>query len=259
LALEHVGISLDAAARLGKRTAELHLALATATTDPAFAPEPLSAGDVQALRASLRQRATGAFDALRDSVARLPDEIVDLAGMVLGRRKQIIDTIRLPLVNGMRAQRIRTHGDYHLGNVLRVRTNYVILNFAGETGRPLEERRAKKSPLQDVAGMLRSLSYAAYASLINYSSRRPEDFEKLEPWARLWERSVTAEFLHAYRETASGAGFLPAEEAGFRELLTAYWLDRVLYELTSELNNRPAWARIPLAGLLSLPLDSGRR
>jgi maltose alpha-D-glucosyltransferase/alpha-amylase len=150
------------------------------------------------------------------------------------------------------------HGDYHLGQVLRVKTDYVILDFEGEPARPLAERRAKHSPLKDVAGMLRSLSYAAYAGLINYTARRPEDLERLEPWARLWERSSGAEFLRAYRETAAGAAFLPPEENDFRRLLSAHWLDKALYELSYELNNRPSWIRIPLMGILSLPLEGWR-
>ena len=149
----------------------------------------------------------------------------------------------------LRTQRTRIHGDYHLGQVLRVRTDYVIVDFEGEPARPLQERRAKHSSLKDVAGMLRSLAYAAYVGLINYTARRPEDFEKLEPWARLWERSAAAEFLRAYREAASGAAFLPSGEADLRGLLAVYWLDKVLYELSYELNNRPGWARIPLMGI----------
>ena len=107
--------------------------------------------------------------------------------------------------------------------------------------------------------MLRSLSYAAYAGLINYTARRPEDFEKLEPWARLWERSTALEFLRAYREIASNGTFLPPDEGDLRELLSAYWLDKVFYELAYELNNRPGWARIPLIGILSLPIEAGGR
>jgi maltose alpha-D-glucosyltransferase/alpha-amylase len=257
-AQDHVGIALNSAARLGTRTAQMHLALAASTSDPAFAPEPLTAGHLQTLVADLRKKAAGVFDLLKDSMAGLPDEAVDLAGLVLGRRKQILETFRLRGAECIRAQGTRVHGDYHLGQVLRVKTDYVILDFEGEPARPLAERRAKHSPLKDVAGMLRSLSYAAYAGLINYTARRPEDLERLEPWARLWERSSGAEFLRAYRETAAGAAFLPPEENDFRRLLSAHWLDKALYELSYELNNRPSWIRIPLMGILSLPLEGWR-
>jgi maltose alpha-D-glucosyltransferase/alpha-amylase len=257
-AQDHVGISLNSAARLGTRTAQLHLALASDITDPAFTPEPLTSTHLQALVADLRQKAARVFDLLKDNMAGLPDEAIDLAGLVLGRRKQILENFRLRGAECIRAQSTRIHGDYHLGQVLRVKTDYVILDFEGEPARPLAERRAKHSPMKDVAGMLRSLSYAAYAGLINYAARRPEDLERLEPWARLWERSTGAEFLRAYRETAAGEAFLPPEENDFRRLLSGYWLDKALYELSYELNNRPSWIRIPLMGILALPLEGWR-
>ncbi len=102
--------------------------------------------------------------------------------------------------------------------------------------------------------MLRSFSYAAYATLINYTARRPEDLATLEPWARFWERSVSAEFLRAYRQAAHGADFLPVDESDFQNLLDAFLLDKALYEVLYELNSRPAWVRIPLMGIMSLSL-----
>ena len=258
LARDHVGIALDSAANLGRRTAELHLGLARPTGDPAFSPEPLTAADLQALLEELRRDATRVFDLLKESVARLPDETIDMAGLVLGRRRQILDSFRLPAGESVPGKRTRVHGDYHLGQVLRVKTDHVILDFEGEPARPIAERRAKQSPLKDVAGMLRSFGYAAYAGLLTYTSRRPEDLESLEPWAQLWERSMCAEFLRCYRETAGNAAFLPSGD-DFRHVLAVYLLNKALYELSYELNNRPAWVRIPLIGILSLPLEAGGR
>lgn len=106
--------------------------------------------------------------------------------------------------------------------------------------------------------MLRSFGYAAYSGLIAYTGRRPEDLTRMEAWAQLWERATSAEFLRAYRETAKSAAFLPSA-GGFRTLLGAYLLDKALYELSYELNNRPAWVRIPLQGILSLSLERGDR
>ena len=254
LARDHIGIYLDSASALGRHTAELHRALASPTDDPAFAPEPLTGGDLQSAMDQLRTQAASAFDALKQNVSLLPDETVELAGLVLGQRRQILDRFRIPTADGTHGLRMRIHGDYHLGQVLRVKTDYIILDFEGEPARSLAERRAKQSPLKDVAGMLRSFSYCAYATLINYTARHAEDLPKLEPWARLWERSVSAEFLRAYRETAQGAEFLPCAPDAFRRLLGAYWFDKALYELMYELNNRPEWVRIPLMAILSLPL-----
>jgi maltose alpha-D-glucosyltransferase/alpha-amylase len=254
LARDHIGIYLDSAATLGRRTAELHLALAQPTDDPAFAPEPLTSSDLQNLRADLRKQAASVFEVLKESMSQLPDDAIDVAALVLSRRRPILDHFRLLATESLNAERTRIHGDYHLGQILRAKTNFVILDFEGEPARPIAERRSKQSPLKDVAGMLRSFSYAAYATLINYTARRPEDLTRLEPWARLWERSIAAEFLRAYRERAQGAKFLPSDDNDFRKLLDAHLLDKALYELLYELNNRPAWVRIPLLGILSLPL-----
>jgi maltose alpha-D-glucosyltransferase / alpha-amylase len=250
-ARDHVGIYLDSAAMLGRRTAELHMALASATDDPAFSPEELTSQDMQTLISDLREHASTVFDLLRERVFQLPDDTLELAASVLSRRRQIVDHFAALNLGGIRAQRTRIHGDYHLGQVLRVKTDFVILDFEGEPAHPLSQRRSKQSPLKDVAGMLRSFSYAAYASLINYSARHPEDISRLEPWARLWERVVSAEFLHAYRETAQGAEFLPPESGHFRQLLGFFLLDKALYEVRYELNSRPAWVRIPLLGIAS--------
>ena len=128
-----------------RRTAQLHLALASSTEDPSFTPETLAASDVQSLVAGLRKEAVRVLDLLKDSVAGLPDEFIDLAGLVLGRRSQILDSFRLAAEDGTLGQRIRIHGDYHLGQVLQVKTDYVILDFEGEPARPIAERRAKLS------------------------------------------------------------------------------------------------------------------
>jgi len=252
VARDHVGLYLDSAATLGRRTAEMHIALASPSTDPAFAPEPLTADDLQDVVADLRQQASATFDVLKENMPQFPDDIVELAALLLSRRRNILDRLRSFGGEELRALRIRIHGDYHLGQVLRVKTDYVIIDFEGEPARPLSQRRSKQSPLKDVAGMLRSFGYAAYSSLMTYTSRRPEDLTRLEPWAQLWERSSAAEFLRAYRETTQNVAFLPADKDAFRRLLDIYLLDKALYELRYELNNRPTWLRIPLMGMLSL-------
>jgi maltose alpha-D-glucosyltransferase/alpha-amylase len=254
LARDHVGIYLDSAITLGRRTAELHLALASATDDPAFAPEPLTAGDLQRLLADLRQHASRVFDVLKERLPYLPEEVVEIAAAVLSRRTRILDHFEALRPETFRTWRIRVHGDYHLGQVLRVKTDFVILDFEGEPARPLADRRAKQCPLKDVAGMLRSFSYAAYSSLINYTTRHCEDIASLEPWARLWERCVSTEFLRAYREIARGAEFLPVDADDFRKVLDVFLVDKALYEVLYELNARPAWVRIPLMGIMSLQL-----
>jgi maltose alpha-D-glucosyltransferase / alpha-amylase len=255
LARDHVGIYLDSAATLGRRTAELHLALASPTKDPAFSPEPLTPKDLEILVEDLRQHASQVFDVLKDRVSWLPDEVVEIAAAVLSRRRRVLDYFRTALSPvDLRTLRIRIHGDYHLGQVLKVKTDFVILDFEGEPARSLAYRRSKQCALKDVAGMLRSFSYAAYASLINYTTRHPEDISRLEPWAQLWERSASAQFWRAYNEMAQGAGLIPSDRSDTRRLLDLFLVDKALYELLYELNARPAWVRIPLMGILSLPL-----
>jgi maltose alpha-D-glucosyltransferase / alpha-amylase len=251
-ARDHLGLYLEAAAILGRRTAELHMALATPTDDPAFTPEALSDGDLNAQFAAIREHASGVLDTLEERLAYLPDEVVEVAASVLSRRRQILDRFA-PLHSDFQViQRIRIHGDYHLGQVLRVKTDFVILDFEGEPARPLAVRRSKQCPLKDVAGMLRSFGYAAYAGLMNYTARHPENLARLEPWAQLWERSAAAEFLRAYRRATQAPDFLPPGNADFRKLLNVFLLDKALYEVLYELNSRPAWVRIPLMGIMSL-------
>jgi maltose alpha-D-glucosyltransferase / alpha-amylase len=254
LARDHVGIYLDSATTLGCRTAELHLALSGATDDPAFVPEAVPAADLQALLADLHEHASSVLDALKERVPYLPDDVLEIAAAVLSQRTRILDHFKALQPETFRTWRTRVHGDYHLGQVLKVKTDFVILDFEGEPARPLSARRAKHSPLKDVAGMLRSFSYAAYSSLINFSARRAGDRASLEPWARLWERCVAAEFLRAYRQTAQGAVFLPENTENFRKLLDIFLVDKALYEVLYELNARPDWVRIPLMGILSLHL-----
>jgi maltose alpha-D-glucosyltransferase/alpha-amylase len=251
-ARDHAAAFLEAAAVLGRRTAEMHVALASATNDPAFAPEPFEPSRIDAMTNDMRDGASRAFDLLKSNLSSLPDDILEMAGVALGKRRQIVDRLCLNVQGHEYGRRIRTHGDYHLGQVLRTRNDFVILDFEGEPARPLAQRRAKHSPLKDVAGMLRSFSYAANATLMTYTTRHPEDFESLEPWAGLWERTVSAEFLSAYREGTQGSNILPPAEADFRQLLEAYLLEKATYELTYELNSRPTWVRIPLAGIMTL-------
>jgi maltose alpha-D-glucosyltransferase / alpha-amylase len=254
MAKDNLGIYLEAATTLGRRTAEMHLALASRSDDEAFAPEPLTPENFQDVLLEFHQHASRVLDVLKERVSYLPDEVVEIAAAVLSRRRRILDHFGALQSNNFHTQRIRIHGDYHLGQVLRVKSDFVILDFEGEPARSLAYRRAKQCALKDVAGMLRSFSYAAYASLINYTARHPEDVARLEPWAQLWERSAGAVFLRAYQETARGAEFLPADTSDSQKLLDVFLLDKALYEILYELNARPAWVRIPLMGIMSLPL-----
>jgi len=256
---ERHAVYLEQIRILGRRTAELHRALASDPSTAAFVPEPIGPADLDDWGKALIKQAATAFTSLKKSRNLADESLCELIDIVLAQEEKCTEAIRLLSSGEVSASKIRIHGDYHLGQVLQVKTDYVILDFEGEPARPLGERCAKSSPLKDVAGMVRSLSYAAYSGLIAHTARRPEDWKTLEPWARLWERSMGAEFLRAYRNTAQNAPFLPSSEDGFRKLLAIFLLDKALYELSYELNNRPTWVRVPLMGILSLPLEAGGR
>ena len=255
-AREHAGLYLEAARLLGRRTAELHVALTTPTSDAAFEAEPFTREDLATERERIEQQVTSALAVLERTLAmpdgELPEETGKEAQELLARRGSVKE--RLAEISGDPAQfgqRIRIHGDLHLGQILRTRTDFLFIDFEGEPARSLEERRKKQSPLRDVAGMLRSFSYAALAALGRRIQRRPEQSSTLEPWARLWEHAVSAEFLRGYQDTLGASPILAsAEKAG--PFLRALLLEKACYELAYELNNRPTWVHIPLAGVREL-------
>ncbi len=254
-AREHAALYLDAAALLGRRTAEMHLALATPTHNPAFTAECFTTADLVAEADRIDAQLSLTLDALKRGMSHLIETTADNAAFLLSRRIELFARARAiaSATPADAGQRIRIHGDYHLGQVLRSRSDYVILDFEGEPARSLAARRAKQSPLKDVAGMLRSFSYAAYAALNTFAQRRPDDAKNLEPWATLWQNAVSAEFLRTYQLTINQTNPnlipLPAQS---QLLLNAYLLEKSLYELLYELDNRPTWVLIPLTGILAL-------
>ena len=255
-AREHAGPYLDAAHLLGRRTAELHLALATPTNDVAFEAEPFTPEELATERERIEQQVTTALatleHALATSESELPQQTVQLGQEVLARRGGAKE--RLAELSGDPAQfgqRIRIHGDLHLGQLLRARNDFLFVDFEGEPARSLEERRKKQSPLRDVAGMLRSFSYAAHAALGRHSPRRSEHSTTIERWATLWERAVSAEFLRGYRKRIDESPLMPTTEKA-QVFLRALLLEKACYELAYELNNRPTWLHIPLVGVREL-------
>jgi maltose alpha-D-glucosyltransferase/alpha-amylase len=243
---------LRTAETLGRRTAEVHLALASDSSVKEFSPEPFTPEDLAAITADAAAQAQLALETLRGRLTALPEEVAARAQELLASRDRLLDQVRATPVLEFAASKIRIHGDYHLGQVLWAEGDFYILDFEGEPARPIAQRRAKQSPLKDVAGMLRSFSYAAYAALFGHTAPRPEQFSRLEPWARIWQAHASAEFLRGYFATAGGALFVPADPAQRDGLLRLFVLDKALYELNYELNNRPEWVRIPLWGILDL-------
>jgi maltose alpha-D-glucosyltransferase/alpha-amylase len=254
---EAVSDYLKAAATLGRRTAQMHLALASDPTDPAFAPEPRTPADAAALRDDVLRQGRQALALLKQALDRLPAGEARTANRLLAVGPTALDRIAAEADAAPTGTKTRIHGDYHLGQVLRTDGDYVILDFEGEPTRTLAERRAKSSPVRDVAGMLRSYHYAAYAGLFAVTRDHPGEFTRLEPRARAWHRQVSAAFLDAYRATAGGAAFLPQRPGEFATLLDLFALGKAFFELNYELNNRPDWVHIPMQGILELTGSGG--
>jgi maltose alpha-D-glucosyltransferase/alpha-amylase len=247
-AQEIIGPYLASATLLGQRTAELHVALASASNDPDFAPESYTMQYRQSLYQSLRALASKALVLLRDRLSDLPEHTRHDGAELMALEQRILGRYRVILDKKLTALRMRIHGDYHLGQVLYTGKDFVIIDFEGEPARPLSERRMKRSPLKDVAGMLRSFSYAA-----NYALRsdrfRPEDRAGLERWGLYWQIWVSVAFVKSYVASAAPAGFLPKSRDEMKLLLDLFMLDKAIYELTYELNNRPDWVDVPLRGI----------
>jgi maltose alpha-D-glucosyltransferase/alpha-amylase len=238
--LDRYGIYLQQAATLGRRTAEMHRALATPTDDPAFRVEPMRAADLQAWRAGVRRQAEAAFAALAGS---------EEGRAVLERREDILARIDAMTDFTPTSARSRLHGDYHLGQVLVVKDDWFIIDFEGEPARALDERRAKRSPLSDVAGMLRSFDYAAHSA----AARAPDadTAARMRPHLTLWRDAASAAFLDAYRSSAAGSPGFPEDPAEAQRLIALFTLEKAFYEIVYEAANRPSWIGIPAAGALS--------
>jgi maltose alpha-D-glucosyltransferase/alpha-amylase len=226
------GPTLDALERLGTVTGALHRALASDATDPAFAPERITAADVAAWASDVARQLAAAADAL-GSRSPVPD--ADLESGLRG-------------LEGI--DKIRHHGDLHLGQTLyrEATGEFVIIDFEGEPLRPLAERRRKHTPLRDVAGLLRSIDYAAMAN-------RPAG---LEDWAAAWQAEGARIVTTAYRRAVAGAPFVPAAHEDFTRTLAVLELEKAAYEVLYEANHRPAWVAIPKAGLLRAAARLGR-
>ncbi len=246
-----MGAYLATAETLGRRTAELHLALANAP-DPAFAPEPMSPRDLELMADDAAGQAERALSGLESSSNALPPDLAGIASRLLRSRDQLIRHARSALGLHVAASKIRIHGDYHLGQVLWAEGDFYIIDFEGEPDRPIAERRLKQSPLKDVAGMLRSFSYAAYAGLFSRTASGRSEFAQVEPWARVWQSWAASAFLRGYFDAAGRASFLPASPVDRDALLNISMLDKALYELNYELHHRPDWMHIPLRGIFDL-------
>src|SRR5512133_206319 len=217
---------------LGAVIGRMHTVLASDPTDPAFAPEEPSDESLALLTATIDEEIERLF-------LELPE--IEAVAPIAGHAAEVRDRLQLLSHVGARGRLIRTHGDLHLGQTMLGDDGWIVLDFEGEPARPLLERRRKRSPLRDVAGMLRSFAYAASASELQRDRPAPEG----------WEERARESFLAGYLEAVDPA-LMPPGEAPTRTMLSIFELEKAVYELRYELNNRPDWVSIPVAGIVRL-------
>ena len=248
------------AQQLGQKTAALHLALAADPVNPGFAPEPFGRLYQRSIYQSLRNltgrlcdRLSRERSALAEPDQKLADQLVSQRDAILDRFRKILD----PEINGWRT---RCHGDYHLGQLLFTGKNFSIIDFEGEAHRAIGERRLKRSPLRDVATMVRSLDYAVQSVLLGLATHRgqppgiirSEDQQALAPWGFTWYNLAARDFVAEYMRTIRPAGLLPTTDAACSTLLEVLLLEQALFEIDFELSERPEWVGVPLRGAIRL-------
>jgi maltose alpha-D-glucosyltransferase / alpha-amylase len=240
---------------LGKRTAEMHIALASDHEDPEFCPERFTQNYQRSIYSGNRKLVTEKLNGLAQRIPSLPPHIAAEAQQILEMREDIMACFSEISQRKINATKIRVHGDYHLGQVLFNGKDFFIIDFEGEPLHTISERRLKKTPFKDVAGMIRSFHYAAYGQLALNQNYRKEDMPFLEKWAHQWFHYVRAFYLTAYLDAAEGQSFIPDDADALRLLLRNYTLEKAIYEVGYEMNARPDWLRVPIRGVLHAMKD----
>ncbi len=235
---------------LGKRTAEMHLALASVKNKKEFTQEPFSLLYQKSLYQSFRTLIKRTISQMKSSNKRLKEDQVILMDEIIKKENLLLSTIKSTLERKkIHTSKIRVHGDYHLGQVLFTGKDFVIIDFEGEPTRSMTARKLKHCPFKDVAGMLRSFHYSIYMGKVANESKMPESTEFFKPWLEAWYVTVQDMFIESYLETAGNASFIPEEKNQIHDLMAVYTIEKAIYELDYEFNNRPDWLHIPLSGL----------
>ena len=227
----------------------MHLALRSAIDQPDFSPEPYSLHYQRSLYSSLTSLVRSNFDLLKKQLKGLPEQVRREGEEVLAMRGDVLTKFKDIFKHKIDTLKIRTHGDYHLGQVLFDGKDFFIIDFEGEPARSFSERRLKRSALRDVAGMIRSLHYAAYSALFKQQTVRREDTTYLEQMAEQWFHYASGFYMHAYLSVTAGSDILPTKHEDLQILMDTFLLEKAVYELGYELNNRPDKVMIPLRGI----------
>ena len=243
------GAHIERLELLGKRTGEMHLALRSIIDHADFEPEAYSLHYQRSLYSSLTSLVRSNFDLLKKHLPSLPEHIRKEAEEVLKMRADVLERFKMIFHHKIDTLKIRTHGDYHLGQVLFDGKDFFIIDFEGEPARSFSERRLKRSALRDVAGMVRSFHYAAYSALFQQTTVRKEDTQYLEQMAEQWFHYASGFYMHSYLTVTAGSDILPQKKDDLRILMDTFLLEKAIYELGYELNNRPDWLLIPIRGI----------
>ncbi len=255
LARDSIGAYLASAQLLGQRTAELHTALASNTDTQEFSPDHFTLMYQTSLYQSLRGFAIRTMQQLRQKLKTVEHANVELIQYVLSHEADIIERYNRLREGKIPAVRIRCHGDYHLAKVLYTGKDFIITDFEGEASRSLSQRRLKRSPLRDVAGMIRSFHYAAHSVMHSIVPLQPKpelSLPVLQHWAQYWYLWVSAEFLNTYLEMLPQARLVPEDPKQLKILLDAFLLDKAIYEVGFELDIDSEWVHVPLLGIQQL-------
>ncbi len=245
-----IGVAaLERICLLAQRTAQMHRSLASRPDEPDFEPEPFSLHYQRSLFSSLQSLTRSSHQSLEANMNNIPDTAREEAREILEMRNSILNRMRRIYAKKFNSIKIRNHGDYHLGQVLFTGKDFFIIDFEGEPARSFSERRLKRSPLRDVAGMLRSFHYAAYSAIFKLTTLRKEDLEILEKWAELWYHYTSGIFMKNYIDALGKTNLIPDEREDLETMLDTFILEKAVYELSYELNNRPDWVIIPIKGI----------
>ena len=241
-------IYFEKAKLLGKRTGEMHLALSSSKI-PEFEPESFSMLYQKSLYQTFQSNVKRGLAFLQNNIKSLPPKMKKEAEKILALEDEILKFCKSILKKKISAQKIRIHGDYHLGQVLSTGDDFMIIDFEGEPVRSPGERRLKFPAFRDVAGMVRSFHYAVYSVFFQRTKIRPEDTKIIRPWIEPWYYYITGAFLNSYLEAVKGSDFIPDDKEGLSILLNVFLIDKSIYEISYELNNRPDWVVIPMQGI----------
>ncbi|THD50276.1 MAG: maltose alpha-D-glucosyltransferase [Bradyrhizobium sp.] len=238
--------------QMGKRAAEMHLALASSSALEDFAPQPIRPADVQRWIEEAAARVERLFDTLKQQRDKINEADRPLVDQTLAQRAALLDRLKALLPLDTSGLNIRHHGDFNLGRMLIVKDDIFITGFEGDPRRPLDERRRRAPAARDVAGLIRSIDYSVTAALGRALNLAPDEHGRLAAALTEWvDRSTTA-FLAAYREVTTNSPLWPADPQAAGQMLEFFMLEQTLNELEYELAQRPEWLRVPLTGVLRI-------